>query len=317
MENVTNEQSNLDSLIKENVSEILKDPELRKLKPGSDEFKTGVETKFNNKDSASVTETSPKVKVEEGETDDEKVNVSHNVQKRFDKLTKQRQEAREEADKLKARIQELESKHTPKEEVKTQTIPESSFNKSKPSMGDFDTLANYNEALWDWKAEKKDFDTKVESQRQEHLANVDKIINNFRSNGATIEKELGLQPGEFDVIVGSDDFIMTDMAKQAFFESPYGAQIAFDIASDDTLKQDFASMSSLRQVAYIGKLETKFENSESSSKTKQKLTQAKRPDAKIPKGGKTTPSSVAPTNPSDYKSWRNAQRIAKGLKPYD
>lgn len=318
-------------LVKENVSSIIKDPELRQLKPGSEEFKSGVNAKFAKTNETSESETledtsKVEVKVQNDEeatansTDEpnnnDKLNVSESTQKRFNKLHRERQEAREETERLRVQIAELTSGKTQPEKEVAKSAQSSTYDKAKPSIDAFPTMEDYYDALTDWKLEKREFDRDVLTKQKETQNQQATSVEAFVKKGRDVERELGLSEGEFDVLVmDADNFKLSPAAQSKILKSEYGPRIAFDIASDEVLNAKFQAMDPVEQVAFIGKLEGKLEVAAESKKETKQVSSAKKPSKPLPKGTAT----VSTGNPlknggtmKDFEAWRNQDRIANG-----
>jgi hypothetical protein len=323
-------------LSKEIVSAIVSDKELRSLKPGSPEYKTAFDKKFSNKNdtstsSESVTEGSndkPQTK-EASETRTEVSNeedsearkvLSKNAQKRFDKLVAERETTKSENAKLAARIAELEAAgkakvETPKQETKASSSE--GFDKPKPKIDDFGTMADYQEALADWKYDQREFQKELTAKAKTAQESKTKTVGTFQEKGKELEKELGLDEGDFNIVTNDEDFKLFDPSRDAIFESEFGPQIAYEIASNDETKEKFSKMSAVQQVAYIGKLEGKFEAKKQAAQETKTISSAKAPGKPLQRGT-TVPTAGLSFKPGmnirDFEAQRKEQRLAKGKK---
>lgn len=311
------------------VRAVIKDPELRSLRPGSDEYQAAFTKKFGEgndtkkAESAAVTTTESKTKKEvSGEdktttsTDDndtERSELSKKAQKRFDKLNAEKKS-------LEARIAELEAAgKTPKQaekqaERETQAAPSSTFDKPKPKIEDFKLVSEYQEALTDWKLDKRDFDKDQTAKAKTAQDSSKKAYETFAEKGTKLEKEMGLEPGDFQIITNDEGFKTWDTSKAAILESEFGPQIALEIASDDGLKDKFSKMTAVQQLTFIGKLEAKFESKkQSSAGSSTTHSQAKPPGKSLAKGtsGPTTGIVPSPKDFKAYEAWRKEQRPDK------
>src|SRR5205823_2073991 len=137
---------------------------------------------------------------------------------------------------------------------------DSGFDKPKPKIDDFKRMDEYTEALTDWRIEKREFDKNQEAVVRTNQEKAKTAFESFRTKGAELEKEMGLKPGDFDVTVSDESFKLYPQANRELLESPFGTQIAYEIASDEERSEAFAAMSESQQVKYIGKLEAKYES---------------------------------------------------------
>jgi hypothetical protein len=303
------------------VRAVTKDPELRSLRPGSAEYQAAFAKKFGESDtkkteSATVTtEKGQEAKTEvsgEGKTttstdenDTERSELSKKAQKRFDRITAEKKA-------LEARIAELEaagktSKQAEKQAEKEQAAPSSTFDKPKPKIEDFKRIDEYTEALSDWKYDKREFERDQTTKAKTAQETSKKAYETFAEKGTKLEKELGLAPGDFQIVTNDEGFKLWDTSKAAIVESEFGPQIAFEIASDDGLKEKFSKMSAVSQLTFIGKLEAKFESKKQSSSGTNTISQAKPPGKSLAKGV-SGPTSGLKLNPKDFKSYEAARK---------
>jgi hypothetical protein len=330
MADVVNDSSAHPRLSKEIVSAVVNDMELRALRPGSDEYKAAFEKKFPNKStpktaSAPVTNSEPvetkgsETKTEPSDTtsDDTEIVPSKRAQSRIDKLVKERNLEKAENAKLAARVAELEGKGKPVVKP-AETAPPSNepvYDKPKPKIGEFKNLEEYQDAFTDWKLEKRDFEREQKAKTVEAQGKMTKTFETFFEKGAELEKELGVDSGDFKLVVTAEDFRISDPARDAILESPFSAQIAFDLASNDTEKTNFNKMTPAQQVKYVGRLEAKFEAKAAEVKETKTISSSRAPGRPLPKG---TQSPVPQgfnfrkgMSVKEYEAQRTAQRKAR------
>lgn len=282
------------------VSTLVNDLQLRRLTPGTAEYRTALAAKLGKTPEASVTSTGGGQKVEKTETVvstpasgetktetvEDKAMWSARAQKRIEEALNDRTAAEKERDALKARVAELEGKK-PTGETPTATPTGSTFDKPKPSREDpkFKTQADYEEALVDWKFEKKDFERDQASTarriQEEQKADSDK----FKAAGKELEKELGLSPGDFDHTMNSKEAaVFSPAANYELMKSEHGARIAYEIVSDPDSAKAFGKMSPAQQLRQIGRLEGKIEAQSKSRETPKAVSGAKAPSTPLQKG---------------------------------
>lgn len=316
------------------VRAALKDKELRSLPPGSAQYQAAFTKKFGEQDtkkadSASVAstetkETKTEVSGEEKTTtstdDNETEGLGNRAKKKIAQLTKERNLEKAEKSKLEARIAELEAAgKTPKQaerqaETETKQAPTSEFKAVKPKIEDFTTISEYTEALSDWKYDKREFEKDQAAKAKTSQEARQKSVESFTDKGKTLEKEMNLEPGDFEIVVNDEGFKMWDTSRQTILESEFGPQIAFDIASDDALKDKFSKMSAVQQLTFIGKLEAKFESKkQSSTESSNTISKAKPPGKSLAKGtsGPTAGLQYKPGDFKSYEAWRKEQQPDK------
>lgn len=314
-------------ITREQVSVIARDPELRKLRPGTNEYQAAFEKKFPTEGTTKPAESEPAVKSEKVETkevsatteaSDDKANVdgddalSAKAQRRIANLVKERNLEKAERTKLEARIAELEKAgKTPaaaEKQATAETKPDSTeFSKPKPKLSDFANYVDYTDALTDWKLEKRDFDGEQKSKAKAAQESSAKTYNTFLENGKALAKELGLDEGDFEALVNDVDGCKTYPAtKQAIVESPFGARIAMEIANlDDAEKSRIERMTPIQQIAYVGRLEAKFDVKKQTTET-QAVSAAKAPGKPLKKG--TTGAVTGVTPGMGFKAYEAARK---------
>jgi hypothetical protein len=315
---------------REQVSVIARDPELRKLRPASPEYQAAFAKKFpinGTNTSASAAEVKEeKVKTNEvsgqteASTDDESADdkaLSAKAQKRIATLVKERNLEKAERSKLEARIAQLENAGKTPQQAAKQAKAETQANtaeytKPKPKLSDFDNIEAYNEAYFDWKTDKRDYEQEQKSKVKTAQESGAKVMTKFYDEGSKLEKELGLGEGDFRTLTSDLGFKTPPTTIEAIVESPFGAKIALELANlDDSEKERVGRMTAVQQVAYIGKLEAKFESKR--QQVTETVSAAKAPGKPLKKGtGSATSTTVSPgMSFKEYEAARKAQRPDK------
>jgi hypothetical protein len=240
---------------------------------------------------------------------DEAEKPKDKLEKRFSKVTKRAQEAEAKAEQLEARLREYEAKANP------QTIAQTANVDDKPQASQFDDAFEYAEALAEWSAEKalKDRDIAESQRKAEEERN--KVLKSWNDKVDKAKKDMP----DFNDIVSSSTVVVSDAIRDAIIESDVGPQILYQIASDDEYAESLTSMSAIKALKEIGRLEAKFE-AELETKPKniaKTVSQSKAPAPISPlKGGKSAGADVlVDTNGEFYGSYaqwkaaRQANRI--------
>ena len=191
-------------------------------------------------------------------TEDRKRNPKLEI--RFEKITKQREEARAEAQKerearesLEAKVKELESRNQPQKfEAAEEPRPEQ-----------FTDMYEYAKALTDYKVDQrlseekqKEAQAKVEAQRQE-------VINTWAKRVESAKSEMP----DFEDMVGSADVVVSNEVRDAIFESDVGPRILYHLAENPEIAEKLQGMTVTSALRTIGKLEAQFEKAEPQTKT--------------------------------------------------
>jgi hypothetical protein len=179
---------------------------------------------------------------------------------RFEKITKQREEAREEArrereqrESLEAKVRELEGRNQPqKVEASEEPRPEQ-----------FTDMYEYAKALTDYKVDQrlaeekqKEAQAKVEAQRQQ-------VINTWAKRVESAKAEMP----DFEAMVGSADVVVSNEVRDAIFESEVGPQVLYHLAENPELAEKLQGMTVTSALRTIGRLEAQFEKAEPQTKT--------------------------------------------------
>ena len=180
---------------------------------------------------------------------------------RFEKITKQREEARQEAKRerearetLEAKIRELEGKVAPKAE--TQPTGE-------PKPENFSDMYEYAKALTDYRVEQRLSEEKQKEAQAKQQAEREKVINTWTERVKAAKSEMP----DFDDMVGSADVVVSNEVRDAIFESDVGPRILYHLAENPEFAEKLSGMTVASALRSIGKLEAQFEKTEPTSKT--------------------------------------------------
>jgi len=205
--------------------------------------------------------------VEEGE---KKPNPK--LEKRFSELTKQRELARQEAERerqraseLEARLQALEKKAEPEKVEQTDQEP-------RPS--DFTDAFEYAKALAEYSTAKAlrerdrvEAERKVNEERQ-------KVMTSWQTKLDQAKAEL---PDYDEMIASAGDITVSDQVRDSILESDVGPKILYHLAENPEVAQRLNSLSPSSALREIGKLEARFEKTVEAPKTTVKKSNAPAP----------------------------------------
>lgn len=305
MSDTVNEAMDTNLTDAEVASAAVRDPELRKLPAGSEEYKVAL---ANIAEGKKATEATAEAKGDDRASTDEQPKKK-GLERRFSELTTERDAAKARAAELEARLAALEAKTETKKEPEP-TVQADEFDKPKPSPDQFSGYAEYVEALADWKLEKRDFD----AEQKVHIAEVQQKQAEVVSSWDNREKATKERVEGYDQLVDADfmkSFTSGTASREAMtylLESDAGPDLLYELAEDDAKLAGFKSMSPVKQVAYLARLEAKFE-----APTKNTTSKAPPPSKALPKGKTVVQTkSIDPRNGplsfSDYQAWRKAQK---------
>lgn len=193
---------------------------------------------------------------EEATTAEEQERKSNKLNVRFSEITKQREAARQEAERerqarieLENKLKDMEAKLKPAPQEPVEADP-------KPKPEQFSDMFEYAEALSEWTADKrikeekaKEAAQRVEQERQKTMETWSNRVNDFRE-----------KTPDFDDLVGSADVTVSNEVRDAIFESDVGPQILYHLAENPDVAKKLQGMSPISALRMIGKLEAKFED---------------------------------------------------------
>ena len=191
-------------------------------------------------------------------TEDRKRNPKLEI--RFEKITKQREEAREEARKEREQRESLEAKV---KELESRSQPQKAESTEEPKPEQFTDMYEYQQALVDYRVEQKFYDekqkqvqAKVEAQRQQ-------VIDTWAKRVESAKTEMP----DFEAMVGSADVVVSNEVRDAIFESDVGPQVLYHLAENPEIAEKLQGMTVTSALRTIGKLEAQFEKAEPQTKT--------------------------------------------------
>jgi hypothetical protein len=235
------------------------------------------------------------------------------LEKRFSELTKQRELARQEADRerqarleLENRLKELESKVSPQKEP---SDPD-----PKPDPSQFNDALEYAEALAEWTTDKKLREREVAEMARRAQEEQVRKQTEFQKRIEAVKSEL---PDYEETIAAGGDIPVSAPVSEAIIESDYGPQILYYLADNPEYARSLADKTLTAQLREIGRLEVKFEKTPQESK---KEPVAKKSNAPAPISPiKASSSTVDVGLNADrqwhgtYQQWR-AARLAGKIK---
>ena len=227
------------------------------------------------------------------------------LEKRFSEITKQRESAREEAkrerearESLEAKVAELERRNQPQQRVETSD--------EEPKPEQFNDAFEYARALAEYSAEQalKNRD-RVELEKK-YQAEHDKLIEVWNDRLETTKKELP----DYQDMIESSDVMVSDQVRDALLESDAGPRILYHLAENPDYAEKLSKMTVISALREIGKLEARFEKTET-----KPVVRSKAPAPINPL--RATGGSMDTTIGSDgefhgtYSQWREARKAGK------
>jgi len=178
---------------------------------------------------------------------------------RFEKITKQREEARQEAkrerearESLEAKVRELEGRG----QAEIQPTGE-------PKPENFSDMYEYAKALTDYRVEQRMGEEKQKDAQAKQQAEREKVISAWTDRVKAAKSEMP----DFDDMVGSADVVVSNEVRDAIFESDVGPRILYHLAENPEFAEKLSGMTVASALRSIGKLEAQYEKTEPTSKT--------------------------------------------------
>ena len=239
-------------------------------------------------------------------TEDRKQNPK--LERRFSEITKQREEARKEAQRerearesLEARLRDLESKAQPQ---KADPLVE-----QEPKPEQFSDMYEYQQALVDYRVDQRLAEEKQREAQAKANAERDKMINVWADRVKSAKAEIP----DFDDMVGSADVVVSNEVRDAIFESEVGPRILYHLAENPEIANELQGMTLTAALRRIGRLEAQFEKTETLSKPvvgKSKAPAPINPIRSAANGRDVNLTSDGQFHGS-YQAWRAARLAGK------
>lgn len=227
------------------------------------------------------------------------------LEKRFSELTKQREMARQEAERerqarmeLEERVREMETRLNPQPQVVDED--------EEPKPEQFRDAYEYAKALAEFSAEKalKERD-KQEAERREQETR-QQVIKAWEKRQAEIRAEVP----DYDDMIGSSDVVISDQVRDAILESEVGPRILYHLAENPDAAEKLKTMTTGAALREIGKLEARFERKETPEE-RPIATKSKAPAPISPLKGTGTVSDLVDPDRMSYAQWKAARKSGK------
>lgn len=234
------------------------------------------------------------------------------LEKRFSELSKQREAARQDADRerqarevLEARVRDLESQANPKKSDEPDP---------KPNPAQFNDALEYAEALAEWTTDRRMRERDQAELARKAQEEQSRMRQEFQKRLDVAKQEMP----DYEEMIASSDVAVSQPVTDAIIESDVGPKVLYYLAENPDFTRALAEKSITAQLRAIGRLEAKFEKSEPAPKQSVKEPVAKRSNAPAP----INPLRAA-SNASDitldadrafhgtYQQWKSARSAGK------
>ena len=239
--------------------------------------------------------------VEEGE---KKPNPK--LEKRFSELTKQREMARQEADRERQRAADLEARLEALERG-SKPVKQDEPNK-EPQPSDFTDAFEYAKALAEYSTakalenrDKQESERKANEERQ-------KVMTSWQTKLEAAKSELP----DYEDMIASSDVVVSDQVRDAILESDVGPKILYHLAENPEVATKISGLSLTSALREIGKLEARFEKTAEAPKPAVRKSNAPAPINPI-RGGSNVdvPMTADGEFTGSIQQWKELRKAGK------
>ncbi len=228
------------------------------------------------------------------------------LEKRIDKIVKEREQAKQDAAYERSRREEIETRL---KDLESATKPKSEVNRDeKPKPDQFVDAFEYAEALADWSAENAVMRARQEDAEKKIAEERGKIIEGWNSRLEAVKAEIN----DYDDVIADSEVRVSDQIRDSILESDVGPRILYHLAKNPDVAEKISKSSLITALREIGKLEARFEKAEV-TEVKTVAVKSKAPAPISPlKGTSSEQAVITDTDKmtySQYKAMRQAKRI--------
>jgi hypothetical protein len=245
----------------------------------------------------------PESEVKEQE---EKPKANPKLERRFSEITKQREEARKEAQQERQAREALEARLAV---LERQPAPQAPKVDEEPQPSQFNDAFEYAKALAEYTADQRIGEMRRQDAEAKQAQERQKVIETWASK---VQAAKASMP-DFDDIVASSDVVVNDDIRDAILESDVGPQILYHLAENDDVAKRIAGLSPKQALREIGKLEARFEVKETAPETKP-IVRSKAPAPINPLRGSNpadVPLSANGEWHGTFQAWKEARKAGK------
>ena len=237
---------------------------------------------------------------------EEKPKSNPKLERRFSEITKQREEARKEAQQERQAREALEARLAA---LERQPAPQAPKVDEEPQPSQFNDAFEYAKALAEYTADKRIDEMKRQEAEAKQAQERQKVIETWASKVQAAKASLP----DFDDIVASSDVVVNDDIRDAILESDVGPQILYHLAENDDVAKKIAGLSAKQALREIGKLEARFEVKETKPEAAP-VVRSKAPAPIQPLRG-SSPADVPLSSNGEwhgtFQAWKEARKAGK------
>lgn len=237
---------------------------------------------------------------------EEKPKANPKLERRFSEITKQREEARKEAQQERQAREALEARLAV---LERQPAPQAPKVDEEPQPSQFNDAFEYAKALAEYTADQRIGEMRRQDAEAKEALERQKVIETWASK---VQAAKASMP-DFDDIVASSDVVVNDDIRDAILESDVGPQILYHLAENDDVAKRIAGLSPKQALREIGKLEARFEVKETAPQSAP-ITRSKAPAPINPLRGSNpadVPLSANGEWHGTFQAWKEARKAGK------
>lgn len=237
---------------------------------------------------------------------EEKPKANPKLERRFSEITKQREEARKEAQQERSAREALEARLAV---LERQPAPQAPKVDEEPQPSQFNDAFEYAKALAEYTADQRIGEMRRQDAEAKQAQERQKVIETWASK---VQAAKASMP-DFDDIVASSDVVVNDDIRDAILESDVGPQILYHLAENDDVAKRIAGLTPKQALREIGKLEARFEAKETKPEPTP-ITRSKAPAPINPLRGSNpadVPLSANGEWHGTFQAWKEARKAGK------
>ena len=229
----------------------------------------------------------------------ETAELQKGVQKRIDKITRQKYEAEARSKMLEERVAAMESRqYAPQQQRQADD--------SEPTIDKFDNFDQYVAAKAEYIAKKQIESTLSEREKRQsaerEATERTKTVDSWNKRIAAATAEMP----DFEEVLASSDVPMTPPMQQAIMESDIGPKLAYYLANNPDEAEKIAGMSPIGAIRTLGRIEERLSN----SKPAVKSTDAP-PPIRATGSNATVTKDPHKMSDAEFAAWRKNQIKAR------
>lgn len=217
----------------------------------------------------------------------EKPKKKSGFQRRVDKLKAAKSQAQQEAEYWKREALKNQSATANGKEASSdssKSIPSQKTQDGKPNPENFDTHAEYVEALTDWKVDQREKARDEKSLKERIESEHQKLVRTYNER----KESFAAKTPDFDEVISEVDIPISATVRQFILESENGPELAYALAKSPEEFARICKLSPLKAASELGKFEIKIQKAPASEKETKKLTKAPKPIEPVGTGSRGT-----------------------------